>query len=171
MGQTLSGGTRKKLSTRRSKLVVAPYCDSHGDSSPVCAVFRFAFVGDLASWYRSREMPHEMDNSVHEDRGLSWQELVGRIATGDEPALSVFYDETRSLVEAGRRSTPSLLKMRVLSGCPGLRRMRVETQLFPVQKLENRTPLSFYAGFANQAPFRGIRQWICFVAEIASSRE
>jgi RNA polymerase sigma-70 factor (ECF subfamily) len=43
-------------------------------------------------------MPREMDSSVYEDRGSSWQELVRRIAAGDEFALSSFYDETRSLV-------------------------------------------------------------------------
>jgi RNA polymerase sigma-70 factor, ECF subfamily len=43
-------------------------------------------------------MPREMDTSAHEDRGSSWQELVGRIAVGDESALSALYDETRSLV-------------------------------------------------------------------------
>jgi RNA polymerase sigma-70 factor (ECF subfamily) len=43
-------------------------------------------------------MPRDVDTSAHEERGSSWQELVTRIAIGDESALRAFYDETRSLV-------------------------------------------------------------------------
>ena len=45
-------------------------------------------------------MTHEIDSSVKEGRGASWQHLLPRIASGDEGAFSAFYDETKHLVYA-----------------------------------------------------------------------